>query len=301
MRKKTMRNYRKKTRHLHKGGSKNKTSVKCSPKPVRSNERKNPPETCYALDDLLKLKNEWNKRNPNNLIYSTTQQKLVEELRAKFADKCKDEQCWYKQFAELSDMGGLFAPSSPSSWESNPNEWLSSSDISAVMKQYTKIYKCFHFFGPAPIDFDKMISGSCVEKSLCSINIKELMDAGKFKIGISLNTDPHNAKGEHWISMFINIKKGIIFFFDSAGNKAPEEVVALSNKIIKQGLELTPPIKFKFDQNYPTQHQYTTTECGMYSLYFIISMLEDKFTQQYLKTHIITDKYIEKLRKIYYN
>ena len=69
----------------------------------------------------------------------------------------------------------------------------------------------------------------------------------------------------------------------------------------KQGDELSPPIKFKFDQNYPREHQYGTTECGMYSLYFIIQMLEDKLTGEYLKTHVISDEYIEKFRQIYYN
>ena len=297
---------RKKTRQRSKvrGGSTTKGSLKCSPTPLVNGKRNTKSNTCYSLNDLIRMKNAWNKRNPNNLIHSTKQHELVADLTAKFADTCTNEQCWYKQFAdvnELTGLEGLFAPTAPSSWKTNPNEWLSSSDITAVMKQYEKIYKCFKFFGPAPIDFDKVISGSCVEKSLCSINIKELMDAGKFKIGISVNTDPHNERGEHWISMFINIKKGFIFFFDSAGTKAPKQVIALSDRIIKQGLELNPPIKFKFDQNYPTQHQYTTTECGMYSLYFIVSMLEDKLTQQYLKTHIITDKYIQKLRKIYYN
>lgn len=304
MRRKTVRKIthnRKRTRNKYRGG---KTTSKCSPKPVGSEEQNTKSSTCYSLDDLLRMKTAWNKRNPTNMIHSSTKDELVSDLTAKFADTCKNEQCWYKQFADVHELNGLdslFAPSAPSSWKTNPNEWLSSLDITAVMNQYMKIYKCFQFFGPAPIDFDKVISGSCVENSLCNISIKQLMDAGKFKIGISFNTDPHTERGEHWISMFINIKKGIIFFFDSAGNKAPKQIVAFADRIIKQGLALSPPIKFKFDQNYPTQHQYTTTECGMYSLYFIVSMLEDKLTQHYLKTRIITDKYIEKLRKVYYN
>jgi hypothetical protein len=283
------------------GGS--TSSANCSPKPI-GDRKTGDSNSCYSMDDLMRLKDAWNKRNPSNLIHSKTQTELVDELTNKFSKTCSNEHCWYKQFAEvheLQGLGSLFAPDAPTAWKTNPNEWLSSNDIIAVMKQYSKIYKCFEFLGPAPIDFDKVISGSCVENNLCNINIKKLMDAGKFKIGISLNTDPHNKGGEHWISMFINIKKGFIFFFDSAGVKAPKQVVALSDRIIKQGLELTPPIHFKFDQNYPKQHQYTTTECGMYSLYFIVSMLEDKLTQQYLKTHVITDKYIQKLRKVYYN
>lgn len=299
-RRKILRKTRRNKRQLGGGGGEGQSN--CSPKPI--NERKNGNTTCYSMNDLMRLKNAWNKRNPTNLIHSTTYHALIAELTKKFSNTCSNEQCWYKQFANVHELKGLeslFAPASPDSWKTNPNEWLSSNDIIAVMKQYSKIYKCFEFFGPAPIDFDKVISGSCVENNLCNINLKRLMDAGKFKIGISLNTDPHNKGGEHWISMFINIKKGFIFFFDSAGTTAPKQVLALADRIIKQGLELVPPIKFKFDQNYPNQHQYTTSECGMYSLYFIVSMLEDKLTQQYLKTHVITDKYIQKLRKVYYN
>ena len=284
------------------GGSSGSKRANCSPKPVGSKNKSH--GSCYSVDDLTRMKNAWNKRNPDNMVYATDQPALISELTGKFAGACTNEQCWYKQFADVNELTGLdtlFAPTAPSSWKTNPTEWLSSTDITAVMKQYSKIYKCFEFFGPAPIDFDKVISGSCVEDSLCNISIKRLMDAGKFKIGISFNTDPHNERGEHWISMFINIKRGFIFFFDSAGTKAPKQIIALSNRIIKQGLALDPPIKFKFDQNYPKQHQYTTTECGMYSLYFIVSMLEDKLTQQYLKTRVITDKYIQKLRKVYYN
>ena len=44
-----------------------------------------------------------------------------------------------------------------------------------------------------------------------------------------------------------------------------------------------------------------TTECGLYSLYFIVHMLEDKLTEHYLKTHVLKDKYMEKFRKIYFN
>ena len=33
------------------------------------------------------------------------------------------------------------------------------------------------------------------------------MKRGKTKIGIIFNTDPHDKPGQHWISMFINIKK----------------------------------------------------------------------------------------------
>jgi hypothetical protein len=49
------------------------------------------------------------------------------------------------------------------------------------------------------------------------------------------------------------------------------------------------------------EHQYGDTECGIYSLFFLVHMLEDKITSHYLKTHILKDKYMEQFRKIYFN
>jgi hypothetical protein len=289
------------------GGQTKKTfkPVRCSPKPV--GERKNiNKKTCYNDQHLYTFKKMWNSKHPDDQILTENIDEIWSQLKEKFSKICDKESCWYKQFSDSnfneSEMRDLFAPSSPSSWEKNPNEWLSSTDIVNVMKQYKKIYKCFEFIGPSPIDYDFMETEThCVWDELCKFNLKHQIDNGKFKIGISFNTDKHDGPGIHWVSLFVNIKKGIIFYFDSAGNEVKPSIKRFANNIIKQGKELSPPIEFKFDQNYPKQHQYTSTECGMYSLYFIVQMLEDKVTTKYLKTHVLSDKFIERFRKIYFN
>ena len=158
--------------------------------------------------------------------------------------------------------------------------------------------------GPSPIDFDiKMMGDQCVWEELCKFNLQEQIDSNKTKIGIIFNTDKHTGGGKHWFSLFINIKKGEIFFYDSAGDKPAKEIQALIDRIIEQGknLKQTKPIAFKIDSNYPVEHQMGTTECGVYSLYFIVHMLEDKLTGHYLKTHKIKDKYMQQFRKVYFN
>ena len=97
------------------------------------------------------------------------------------------------------------------------------------------------------------------------------------------------------------IKKGQILFFDSAGDKIPSQVEKFVNSVIEQGNSLKTPILFQFDENYPVEHQKGNSECGVYSLFFIIHMLQDNVTKQYLKTHRIPDEYINKYRKIYFN
>ena len=231
---------------------------------------------------------------------------IHQELSDKLSGICNKESCWLKQKADFgkisSELSDSFAPVSPTEWKKNPHEWLSSIDIMNVMKQYEKAYKCFDFIGPTPIDFDKKrLYGECVWDELCNFSLKNQIKQGKTKIGIIFNTDPHDKPGQHWISMFINIRKKTIFFFDSTGDEAPTEVKKLIEKIKEQGQQLNPKINFKIDSSEGVEHQHGNTECGIYSLFFIVHMLEDKLTEHYLKTHILKDEYMNKFRKIYFN
>lgn len=284
--------------------------AKCSPK-VKD---KVTGFSCYTFDDLRYLRNLWNAKHPQGTPQHITADNVrdIHRLLTEYnAPTCSStgagEACWLRQPFVKESVGKqirefAFAPEAPKEWAKNPNEWLSSVEIENVMRQYQKAYKCFRFIGPSPIDFDtRLSSGETVWPELSNLSIATLRNEGINKVGIILNTDPHNKGGQHWISMFINIKRGQIFFFDSVGAQAPKEVMALVARIQQQGAALSPPIKFTFDQNYPVEHQYGNTECGIYSLFFIVHMVEDKITKHYLKTHILRDKYMEKFRKIYFN
>jgi hypothetical protein len=274
--------------------------LRCSPKTAGK------VYTCLEDQTLYKLKELWNARHPESKIDTNDSKEIWSALNSNLKGVCNKESCWLKQKfvnGKLNkELEESYAPVSPKEWNKNPNEWLSSVDILEVMKQYEEKYKCFDFIGPSPIDFDThKLYGECVWEELCHFNLEEEIKNGRFKIGIIFNLDPHYKGGSHWVSMFINIKKGEIFFFDSAGDKAPRQVMKLANRIIKQGKQLKSPIKFNFDQNYPVEHQYGDTECGIYSLYFIAHMLEDRHDSKYFKTHILDDKYMQQFRKVYFN
>ncbi len=283
--------------------------------------RKTADQTCYDDSQLKYIRSLWNVKHPDDKIdASASSASIWALLKKKYQAKCNDEKCWIDELKKgdsgknskinVKSLENSFAPDAPEEWKKNPNAWLSDKDINDVMKQYEQAYKCFEFIGPSPIDFDtrvkdplakQLADDDCVWEELCKFSVKKYLKKGKTKIGVIFNTDPHDKSGEHWISLFINLKKGKIFFFDSVGSKAPKEIMVLVDRIIKQGLKQSPPIHFEFDQNYPVEHQYSSTECGVYSNYFIIHMLEDKLTAKYLKTHILTDNYISKFRKKYYN
>ena len=302
---KTRRN-KKVKRNINKSKKNKKTvnlvKLNCSPKP--KNEIND--FSCYSNKSLFRLRDLWNARHPDVKIKSSSPKEIHDKIKKYLGSVCNKESCWLKQksaFGNIdSDTLDSFAPETPVEWKKNPNEWLSSVDIMNVMKQYEKAYKCFDFIGPSPIDFDtRKLYGECVWDELCNFSIKDQIKKGKTKIGIVFNTDPHDEPGEHWISMFINIKKRKIFFFDSAGDGPPKEVMVLVNRIIDEGKNMKPPVKFVFDSNEGIEHQYGNTECGIYSIFFIVHLLEDKFTEHYLKKHILKDKYMQKFRHVYFN
>jgi len=329
--KKTKKNIKKKyTIKIHNkkqiGGGGNRTKkTKCRFKKLNCNPivkfRKTAVQTCYDDSQLKYIQSLWNVKHPDDTIPASASSATIWTLlKNKYRDTCSDEKCWIDELKKSSAnsktkinikwLTNSFAPDAPDEWKKNPNAWLSDKDINDVMKQYEQAYKCFEFIGPSPIDFDTRVKDpaakqspddDCVWEELCKFSVKKYLKRGKTKIGVIFNTDPHDKSGEHWISLFINLKKGKIFFFDSVGSKAPKEIMVLVDRIVKQGLKQSPPIRFEFDQNYPVEHQYSSTECGVYSNYFIIHMLEDKLTAKYLKTHILTDNYISKFRKKYYN
>jgi hypothetical protein len=279
--------------------------LNCAPNPEKS---KDPFEnqmnfTCYTSDGLLKLRDLWNSRHPDVKITTTNPREIWNKLREHMSHSCYNEKCWLQQGFIKNKIDNellnyTFAPESPSTWKRNPNEWLSSLDINAVMKQYERKFKCFDFLGPSPIDYDKhFIDGDCVWRELCEFSLKEQLKKQKTKIGVIFNLDPHYKNGSHWVSLFINLRKREIYFFDSAGEPPHKQIQKFIDDVITQGEKLG--IKFKYFVN-EVKHQYTTSECGMYSLFFIIQMLYDVPYEKFQKNRVSDDK-MRELRRIYFN
>ena len=274
--------------------------LNCSP------ENKGKDYTCYTDEDLINLKNMWNARHPDKPIVTNETKQIWTQLKEYYANICNKETCWVRKMTKNTKMEqellDAFAPESPKEWIKNPNEWLSSIDILEVMNQYEKKYKCFDFLGPSPIDYDtRKIHGECVWEELCNFNLEQHLKKGHTKFGVIFNLDPHYKGGSHWVSLFINVKNKTIFYFDSAGEPTPSQIRKFADNLVEQGIKLKRPIHFRFDENHPTEHQYGNTECGVYSIFFVIHMLEDKITGHYLKTHVLKDEYIEKFRNVFYN
>ena len=128
---------------------------------------------------------------------------------------------------------------------------------------------------------------------MCNFDLKELIKRKKNQIGIVFNLDFHTGPGTHWVSLYIDIKNKFIFYFDSNGDKTPKQIKTFINRIILQGKKEN--IDFVLYENNKTEHQRSNTECGMYSLFFIITMLTKKILNKKKTTKGIIKYFLGKL------
>lgn len=156
--------------------------------------------------------------------------------------------------------------------------WLSTSDINYVMNQYSKIYPSFLFLGAHPCDFYK-------------INNIDYDEIKKYnKIGIICNLDPHDKPGYHWVAIFIDNVSKSIEYYDSTGNLPIKELTEFINKLKNIFA------KHKYIVN-NIKHQNKDTECGVYSIYFIVQRLLG-YSFDTIVNNIISDDFMVKYRNL---
>lgn len=224
---------------------------------------------------------------------------LVHELDKRIGDKCSSQKCWTTQefiknmdkIAQEEFIKNTFRPKAPQ----GKFTWLNTININNVMAQYTEKYKDFKFFGAVPMDFAELPM-----LEIRKPNYNELLKNGKSKLGIVFNLDNHDQSGSHWVAMFTDLIKGRIYYFDSVGIKPEKRVRTLmreQSRFIKEnGI---PYDKQHIDVN-TVQHQTENTECGVYSMNFIIRMLKGMDFNE-LCNKPIADKKINKCRKVYFD
>ena len=212
--------------------------------------------TCFSYKALQKIAKIWNNKEnqKNNLIAKniinaketdTNKQKLWDEIKSKLLtnSSCKEDFCLLdnKHLNGLEDVEieyETFRPKKPKTWYQDRNTWLSTTDIQHVLLQYENKYPDFEFIGPVPIDFDKKVSvGKCIVDELCNLDINHLYQKGKRQIGIVFNMDEHDKPGSHWVSLFVNMNSGGIYFYDSVGKFPTKEISDLMLRIRNQGNE----------------------------------------------------------------
>jgi hypothetical protein len=323
------KNTRRQRRNKQNKRIKNKTEkMNCSP--AVKDKRVNT-DSCFTPEIVINIRDAYNKKHPDNKIVDSNPKRVWWFLKNNL--NCQKEDCWLEQLEDSTMKSNIrkfiFAPKKPPEWKSNPDEWLSNFDIEEVAKQYETSHPEFKLIGPTTIDFDTRLpekGGKCVLEDLCRFDLARFIRAKRTKIGIVFNLDKHDQSGSHWVSLFVDIDDKYLFFFDSADNEIPPEIwqkpeelekqeksdkqLPLVNRIMEQGRELG--IKFTFYNNHGHRHQSSNTECGMYSLFFIITLLtgETPFTKGVMSVKKRRDLFLKKkipdktvfgYRRLYFN
>jgi hypothetical protein len=275
--------------------------MECSPSSTPNKYGSN--TSCFSRDALIRIVDAINKKYPNKSISYTKlspDKFLWDSINYTLSDVCKNnEQCWLEQNvinnnnSLKSYLEKYYKPKKPE----GKYAWLSTTDINSVLKQFEDKFKEFKFMGAVPIDFDEFF----IEYQ--KLDICSLKSRGITKIGCVFNLDKHNERGSHWVSLFANIdtsKDGdpFIGYFDSVGTcPPPKEIQTLMYRLAKQINDCL-NIKIKLKCN-SFQHQKSSSECGVYSIYFIFKCLENESFEG-ITTNKISDEKINKMRDFFF-
>ena len=298
----------------------NKSQVKAGMPPKRKTQRRrqrrNPPDPGPKVCSPLMAKT----RQSKSCLPSHVLQKISIKTRKKYGGSSNtnilkkqlaldlgcstnDEKCIIEKSAlsykeKKALLNTFFRPPMPDEWKRDPDMWLNSDDITKVMKQYEQAYPEFKFLGVVPIDFSAPdpyteTERKCMNDQFCHVDLKEEVANGRRILGAVFNLDPHYKDGSHWVALAIDLKRLCVYYFDSYGMPPPPQVARFMRYLTLQnpGLRL---------QSNGRRFQYGDSECGMYSLYFIIRMIAGESFKKFCKMPI-ADKYMLSFRKILFD
>jgi hypothetical protein len=273
----------------------------CSPNASTGSKGTKGMESCYTKDQLKIIADTYNKNSAQKIQIAGTKEQLWSQIDTQMKKVCDNEWCWIDKLS-INGIETAFMPEG----HDDRYQWLSTTEIKDVLSRYERIHKNFAFLGPMPIDFC-----SLTNNEICNIDINRCLKNGKTKIGMVFNTDPSTAPGKHWISMFIDISdvnpnKWEINFFDSFGRSAiPKEISQFIDILQKQNngrfiLKLNCMSIATRTCTNSVQHQQKGSECGVYSINFIVERLSGTTWEDFVVRHPLNDAQVNNLRTVFF-
>lgn len=293
--------------------------------------------SCWSLDSLVRVAEGFNNeiraaslrsgadnskfKGKKEIVIKQNKKYLLTELTDRLGDVCKDDLCWLKQkfVKKLNDEKinkKTFRPKGPQ----GKFAWLSTTNIEEVMKQYEDVYSDFKFLGAVPIDFDDLPLG------IRDLDFTGNFEKGITKYGIVFNLDEHWKPGSHWVALYVDVGKFQIYFFDSYGYRPekrirkfvkrcarwcyrnrclvnPEEKCHYDSELgsdtfmhSKKKNKIEKKYMIEYNRN---RHQYKNSECGVYSINFILRLLQGESFEHITKNKTLDDK-MNYCRNVYF-
>lgn len=254
---------------------------------------------CLDRQGLLHYIRLYNQHNEDQILIKPrmSDEELVKLIHNHLtACRGKGDWCWADQPFAAQDpvIQSRYKPKIPQ----QRNQWLKTTDIDKVIKPYEQLYPDFKYLGTVPLDFDKLRNFQ-----FSNLNYCEMYNKGKTKLAAVFNLDTSDKRGSHWVSMFADLDKHYIAFFDSVGvSRPPKEIVHLMQSIKRQ-IERCVHHRFKRyvanNVNLKVNNrniQKGNSECGVFSIYFILKCLEDSTPDEIFNDPYLTDRTVNYFR-----
>lgn len=261
--------------------------------------------SCMPLNEILECVRYYNNTVPTNRQITVSfnreimqpkryKKYLLDELNSRL--NCSSEKCVTDKLikADLIKNLQLVIKLKKNTYKPNGPEgkftWLNTLNINDVMHQYYLKEHGKQYIDTIPMDFASLPHTSYIYNG----NYQDYLDRNIYKLGIVFNLDNHDQGGSHWVALYINLQKGQIYYFDSVAEPPEQRVKDLMNKIAR--FIKSKGNKPDMDYN-KIVHQRKNTECGVYSIYFLLRMsIDHDFNEHCAK--VTTDDDVNKIRDI---
>lgn len=296
------------SRNTDSSSSEEPSNLKCAPgKGVGFSDG-----SCFTTQVVIELVRAFNKAHPNDAIREKTwpteaeyRKDLLGKLGKKLERPCgNDERCWLTQDFikymkpeyQQEALQDTHRPHGPG----GQFKWLGTTNIAEVMEQYESVYDDFYFLGAVPADFDELNDAGARKVKYMGFPeeyIESLItDGNKKRFGMIFNTDGWRKSGQHWISAYADLNTGIVAFFDSVAN-APDPRTRILLKRFEDVFKRH-GVTAQYKENH-TKFQYKDSECGVYSINFILRMV-DGGDFDYIVANPIDDTTVNACRVVYF-
>lgn len=199
----------------------------------------------------------------------------------------------------------------------NNVNWLSNYDIDTTLQDWACKFEDFFPCPFAMIDFDKT-NDELNQYNLVDIylgNYTKVCTLGHIRIpcrtfGCAINTDVKAGHGKHWMAIFVDMRgpEWTIEFFNSAGDSPQSSIVrwmARTKNYLDLFIQDHNQNSYKLTTTQPVKivtaasvgHQESSTECGLYTLFYIRCRLENVPYSRFLEDEEIPDESMMEFRK----
>jgi hypothetical protein len=245
---------------------------------------KNNSISCFSKSQIINMLNKLNKNIKINK--NKTKNELYTELLKEL--NCNNDYC-ISRYNHIFNEPNIELILKPRLHKGKYGP-ISNIEINKLMLQFQDKYDDFIYLGTSPLNFKTLFYDEYY-----NINFKKYQKNKKC-IGMVINTEPLPLSGQHWVTLFIDLRKKIpeIKFFDSLGKMPQKEIKDYINYIKNQ---LDTKVHTSYNKK---RYQQNGNQCGIYGIYFIQKNIENDLNQKIFKTYF-NDNKMEKIRSEYYN